>query len=82
MVTTVVIFGASGDLISHGFWRRSENLARSIHEGFYYNRRYAATASMTAGGLAARSVTYDFKHASSLLRALSHGVRRFHHEAS
>jgi len=40
MVTTVVIFGASGDLTFYGFWRRSENLARSIHKVFYYNRRY------------------------------------------
>ena len=27
-------------------------LTRIIHEGFYYNRRYAATTSLTAGGLA------------------------------
>ena len=26
-------------------------LARIIHEGFYCNRRYAATTSLTAGGL-------------------------------
>src|SRR5580765_672419 len=31
-------------------------LTRIIHEGFYYNRRYAATTSLTAGGLAAQSV--------------------------
>ena len=31
-------------------------LARIIHVGFCYNRRYVATTSLTAGGLAARSV--------------------------
>jgi hypothetical protein len=31
-------------------------LARIIHEGFYCNRRSAATTSLTAGGLATRSV--------------------------
>ena len=36
-------------------------LARIIHEGFYYNRRYAATTSLTAGGLAARSVNILFQ---------------------
>ncbi|MEI8015184.1 MAG: hypothetical protein WCH20_10150 [Nitrospira sp.] len=30
--------------------------ARTIHEDFYYSRRYAAATSLTAGGLAARSV--------------------------
>jgi len=37
------------------------NLARIIHEGFYCNRRYAATTSLTAGGLAARSVNILFQ---------------------
>src|SRR5262245_55212848 len=36
-------------------------LARIIHEGFYYNRRYAATTSLTAGGLAAQSVNILFQ---------------------
>jgi len=31
-------------------------LTRIIHEDFYCNRRYAATTSLTAGGLAAQSV--------------------------
>ena len=31
-------------------------LARIIHEGFYCNRRSAATTSLTAGGLAVRLV--------------------------
>jgi hypothetical protein len=35
-------------------------IARMIHEGFYYNRRYAATISLTAGGLAAQSVNILF----------------------
>jgi hypothetical protein len=35
-------------------------LARSIHEAFYYNRRYAATTSLTVGGLAAQSVNILF----------------------
>ena len=35
--------------------------ARSIHEGFYCNRRYAATTSLTAGGLAAQSVNILFQ---------------------
>ena len=30
--------------------------ARIIHEGFYYNHRYAAATSLNAGGLAAQSV--------------------------
>jgi hypothetical protein len=37
---------------------------RIIHEGFYCNRRYAAATSLTAGGLAARSVNILFKYAS------------------
>ena len=37
------------------------DLARIIHEGFYCNRRYAATISLTAGGLAARSVNILFQ---------------------
>ena len=35
-------------------------LARNIHEDFYCNRRYAATTSLTAGGLAAQSVNILF----------------------
>ena len=47
-------------------------LARIIHEGFYYNRRYAATTSLTAGGLVARSVNILFQVClpPSRLRAL------------
>jgi hypothetical protein len=37
------------------------DLAGIIHEGFYYNRRYAAATSLTAGGLAARSVNILFQ---------------------
>jgi hypothetical protein len=51
--------------------------ARIIHEGFYYNRRYAATTSLTAGGLTARSVNILFQvcFPSSRLRApVSRGV--------
>ena len=36
-------------------------LARIIHEDFYCNRRYAATTSLTAGGLAAQSVNILFQ---------------------
>jgi hypothetical protein len=32
------------------------HLSRIIHEDFYYNRRYAAVTSLTAGGLAAQSI--------------------------
>ena len=41
------------------------NLARIIHEGFYCNRRYVAATSLTAGGLAARSVNILFRVCSS-----------------
>jgi|CXWL01.1.fsa_nt_gi hypothetical protein len=37
-------------------WRWIAFLARIIHGSFYYNRRYVATTSLTAGGLAAHSV--------------------------
>src|SRR5713226_5749091 len=36
-------------------------LARIIHEGFCYNRRYAAATSLTAGGLAPQSVNILFQ---------------------
>jgi hypothetical protein len=36
-------------------------LTRIIHEDFYCNRRYAATTSLTAGGLAAQSVNILFQ---------------------
>ena len=36
-------------------------LARIIHEGFYCNRRYADTTSLTAGGLAVWSVNILFR---------------------
>jgi hypothetical protein len=36
-------------------------LARVIHEDFYSNRRYAATTSLTADGLAAQSVNILFQ---------------------
>ncbi|SPP65372.1 hypothetical protein NITLEN_30286 [Nitrospira lenta] len=51
--------------------------ARNIHENFYCNRRYTATTSLTAGGLAAQSVDILFQVClpSSQLRApVSHGV--------
>ena len=37
------------------------NLARIIHEGFYYNRRYVAATSLTAGGLVAQLVNILFQ---------------------
>jgi len=52
-------------------------LTRIIHEGFYYNRRYAATTSLAAGRLAARSVNILFQVclSPSRLRApVLHGV--------
>ena len=51
--------------------RKLVALARIIHEGFYCNRRYAAATSLTAGGLAARSVNILFQVClpSSRLRA-------------
>jgi hypothetical protein len=42
-------------------FHRVASLACIIHEGFYYNRRYAAVTSLTAGGLAARSVNILFQ---------------------
>jgi len=36
-------------------------LAHIIHDGFYCNRRYAATTSLMAGGLAAQSVNILFQ---------------------
>ena len=60
-------------------------LARSIHEDFYCNRRYAATTSLTAGGLAAQSVNILFKYASFLhgsARPSRVASRRFRHELS
>jgi GNAT superfamily N-acetyltransferase len=53
------------------------NRARIIHEDFYCNRRYAATTSLTAGGLAAQSVNILFQVSlpPSRLRApVSRGV--------
>ena len=53
------------------------NRARIIHDDFYCNRRYAATTSLTAGGLAAQSVNILFQVClpPSRLRApVSHGV--------
>ncbi|MBI4002772.1 MAG: hypothetical protein HY348_13445, partial [Nitrospira defluvii] len=55
------------ELVKPGGNRRQKRwgltLARIIHEDFYYNRRYAATTSLTAGGLAAQSVNILFKDA-------------------
>jgi hypothetical protein len=59
--------------------------ARSIHEGFYYNRQYAATTSLRAGGLAARSVNILFKYASlprGSTRPSRVASQRFRHEPS
>ncbi|HSF68661.1 MAG TPA: hypothetical protein VLA67_14665 [Nitrospiraceae bacterium] len=59
------------------------SLAHIIHEDFYCNRRYAATTSLTAGVLAARSVNILFKYAS-LLRVSARpsrvASRRFPHK--
>ena len=59
-------------------------LARIIHEGFYCNHRYAATTSLTAGGLAAQSVNILFQvclpHGSA--RPSRVASRRFRHEPS
>jgi hypothetical protein len=41
--------------------RKGPDLARLIHEDFYYNRRYTATTNLTAGGLAAQSVNILFQ---------------------
>ena len=52
-------------------------LARNIHEDFYCNRRYAATTSLTAGGLAAQSVNILFQVCllpSQLRAPVSRGV--------
>jgi hypothetical protein len=60
-------------------------LARIIHECFYCNRRYAATTSLTAGGLAARSVNILFKDASlprGSARPSRLASQRFRHEPS
>ena len=60
-------------------------LARIIHESFYCTRRYAATTSLTAGGLAAQSVNILFKYASFLrvsARPSRVASRRFRHEPS
>lgn len=69
--------------IRHWLDRRGQSLcgtpghARNIHEDFYCNRRYAATTSLAAGGLAAQSVDILFQVCllSSQLRApVSRGV--------
>jgi hypothetical protein len=52
-------------------------LARNIHEGFYYSRRYPATTSLTARGLAAQSVNILFQVCllpSQLCAPVSHVV--------
>ena len=52
-------------------------LARNIHEDFYCNRRYAATTSLPAGGLAAQSVDILFQVCllpSQLRAPVSRGV--------
>ena len=63
-----VLHGAGGnpDVVGGnrgtGLLQRNANgcLTPIIHEDFYYNRRYAATTSLTAGGPAARSVNILF----------------------
>jgi hypothetical protein len=58
-------------------WGTDTALTRIIHEDFYYNRRYAATTSLTAGGLATQSINILFQVClpPSRLRApVSHGV--------
>jgi hypothetical protein len=57
------------------------SLARIIHEGFYYNRRYA----VPTGVLATQSVNILFKYASLLpgCACPSHDAsQRFRHESS
>ena len=52
-------------------------LACNIHEDFYCHRRYAATTSLTAGGLAAQSVNILFQVCllpSQLRAPVSRGV--------
>jgi hypothetical protein len=39
---------------AHRDRKRTLDLARIIHEGFYCTRQYVAATSLTAGGLAAR----------------------------
>ena len=46
-------------------------LTRIIHEDFYDNRQYVATTSLTAGGLAARSVNILLGTGALLLDACS-----------
>jgi len=50
---------------------KSASLGRTIHERFCFNRGFAAATSLSAGGLAARSVNTLFKDAS-----LPHGSAR------
>jgi hypothetical protein len=59
-------------------------LARIIHEGFYYNRRYVATTSLTAGGLAVRPVNILFQVSlpPGSARPSRLPSRRFRHEPS
>ena len=60
-------------------------LARIIHEGFYCNRRYAATTSLTAGGLVARTLNVLHEYASGphgSARPSRLASRRFRHEPS
>ena len=63
----------------------SPSLARIIHEDFYCNRRYAATTSLTAGGLAAQSVNILSSIVCFLIprgsaRPLACASRRFRHD--
>jgi len=44
-------------------WTSPQTLARIIHERFCCNRGFAAATSLSAGGLAARSVDILFKDA-------------------
>jgi len=59
-------------------------LTRIIHDGFYCNRRYAAVTSLTAGGLAARSVNILFQVClpRDSARPSRLPSRRFRHEPS
>ena len=60
-------------------------LTRIIHEGFYCNRRYAATTSLTASGLAAQTLNVLHEYASGphgSARPSRLASRRFRHEPS
>jgi hypothetical protein len=68
---------AIGSLDEAKAYHQHPVLARNIHEDFYCNRRYVATTSLPAGGLAAQSVNILFQVCllpSQLRAPVSRGV--------